>query len=112
MSLSCMGIINNSNRIARSNETFLLSLFRSPTISILRGNCPGRKFSKGTQDALQLNRRTIAIARGRKLFLTFGGSDINPAFCQNTVLEFAISVSPLSFDGRPLLTLYSSYSGR
>jgi site-specific recombinase XerD len=27
-----MGIINNSNRIARSNETFLLSLFRSATI--------------------------------------------------------------------------------
>ena len=38
MLLSCMRIINNSNRIARSNETFLLSLVRSATISILRGN--------------------------------------------------------------------------
>src|SRR5271155_4291821 len=38
MPLICRRIINNSNRIARSNETFLLSLYRSATISILRGN--------------------------------------------------------------------------
>ena len=45
------GIINNSNRIARSNETFLLSRFRSATISILRGNRPGRKFSASGKNA-------------------------------------------------------------
>src|SRR5260221_4919154 len=51
MPLICRGIINNSNRIAGSNETFLLSLFRSATISVLRGNRPGRKFSASGQNA-------------------------------------------------------------
>src|ERR1700733_13558660 len=46
-----MRIINNSNRIARLNETVLLSLFRSATISILCRNRAGLKFSTGGQNA-------------------------------------------------------------
>jgi hypothetical protein len=59
--------------------------------------------TKGASNVVQnsINRRTIVIARGCKLFLTFGGSNINPGFRQNSVLEFATSPSALRFEPPP-----------
>jgi DNA-binding transcriptional LysR family regulator len=90
MLVICGRIINNSNGITRSNETFLLSPFRSATVSVLRGNRPDRKFSPSgqtlhiAQPALSRQIKQLEAALGiclfdrapRRLHLTIEGREL------------------------------------